>query len=115
MLLGFAVGPQVWAGQYMTLLHFNDLHGHLEASAHNDTSVGGMARIAAAIQQVEAWNDNHQVVTLLLNAGDVLQGTAMSTMFQGSRISGASMRLAPTRCAWVITSSTSDSRCFPSG
>ncbi len=83
MLFAFAVGAQVWAGQYMTLLHFNDLHGHLEAFAQNDVSVGGMARIATAIQQVEAWNDDHQVVTLLLNAGDVLQGTAMSTMFQG--------------------------------
>ena len=83
MLLGIAVGAQVWAAQYMTLLPFNDLHGHLEAFAQNDISVGAMARIAAAIQQVEAWNDDHQVVTLLLNAGDVLQGTAMSTVFQG--------------------------------
>ncbi len=73
----------VWSGEYVTILHFNDLHGHLEPFERDGASVGGMARIAAAVKEVEDWNDDHDVVTLLLNAGDVLQGTAMSTMFRG--------------------------------
>lgn len=35
----------------MMLLHFNDLHRHLEAFIQNDNSVGGMARIATTIQE----------------------------------------------------------------
>ncbi len=73
----------VWAGQYMTILHFNDHHGHLEPFEKEGVSLGGMARIATVVEQVEGWNDNHDVITLLLSAGDVLQGTAMSTMFRG--------------------------------
>ena len=73
----------VWSGEYVTILHLNDFHGHLEPFERDGASVGGMARIAAAVKEVEDWNDDHDVVTLLLNAGDVLQGTAMSTMFRG--------------------------------
>ena len=58
LLFGLAVSSQVWAGQYITLLHFNDLHGHLEAFIQEDNSVGGIARVAAVVHQVEAWNDN---------------------------------------------------------
>lgn len=76
---------QVFAGQYVTLLHFNDFHGHLlpdppDKAGH---STGGLARMATLVDQTRKWNDAHNVPTLLLNAGDVLQGTPLSTVYRG--------------------------------
>ncbi len=69
--------------QYLTILHFNDLHGQLLPRESQDQSVGGLARIATLVRETRAWNAPHGVTTLLLEAGDVLQGTALSTVFHG--------------------------------
>jgi 2',3'-cyclic-nucleotide 2'-phosphodiesterase (5'-nucleotidase family) len=76
---------QAWAGQYVTLLHFNDFHGHLlpEKPDQAGHSIGGLARMATMVQQTRRWNDAHHVPTLLLEAGDILQGTPLSTVYKG--------------------------------
>jgi len=81
----FLLLGQAWAGQYVTLLHFNDFHGHLlpdppDKAGH---SKGGLARMATMVQQTRQWNNAHHVPTLLLEGGDILQGTPLSTVYQG--------------------------------
>jgi 5'-nucleotidase/UDP-sugar diphosphatase len=70
-------------GQRLALLHFNDFHGQLES--YNDpgtmASVGGIARLAAAVEKVRAEDPRRPV--LLLFAGDLLQGTVTSSLFLG--------------------------------
>ncbi|HEY6987793.1 MAG TPA: bifunctional UDP-sugar hydrolase/5'-nucleotidase [Bryobacteraceae bacterium] len=60
----------------ITILHTNDLHARLEPL---DGNRGGFAQLAATIQR-EAADGN----CLYLNAGDLVQGTPVSTLFQGS-------------------------------
>ncbi len=71
----------------VTVLFFNDLHGHLKPfeveSDNGRQTVGGIARMAAAVEQIRSENNRRQIRTLLLVAGDILQGTPMSTVFQG--------------------------------
>ncbi|MBP7737307.1 MAG: 5'-nucleotidase C-terminal domain-containing protein [Spirochaetes bacterium] len=71
-----------------TVLFFNDLHGNLmpfKVRKDDGTyaEVGGIAGIATLVKEIRAENDKKGVKTLLLVAGDVLQGTPMSTVFQG--------------------------------
>ncbi len=71
----------------LTVLFFNDLHGHLlpfEIKTETGTEeVGGIARVAALIRQVREENARKHSRTLVLVAGDILQGTPMSTVFRG--------------------------------
>jgi 5'-nucleotidase/UDP-sugar diphosphatase len=68
---------------YVTILHFNDLHGYLQPVETQEQSVGGLARIATAAAAVRAWNDAHGNDTLLFEAGDILQGTPLSMVYKG--------------------------------
>lgn len=65
--------------------YFNDWHGHLEPFPRPDTPglVGGASRLATVIAQRRAAAEAAGADTLLLEAGDVLQGTPMSTAFRG--------------------------------
>lgn len=71
----------------LTILFFNDLHGHLmpfEIKGENGVEeVGGIARMATLIRQIRKENSHNQTRTLVLAAGDILQGTPMSTVFKG--------------------------------
>ena len=71
----------------VTILFFNDPHGHLMpfeiTSGEGRQEVGGIARMAAVIRDIRTENSRKDVRTLLLVAGDILQGTPMSTVFQG--------------------------------
>lgn len=60
----------------ITILHTNDLHARLEPL---DENRGGLAQLAAAIRHEAAAGN-----CLYLNAGDLVQGTPVSTLFQGS-------------------------------
>ena len=60
----------------VTILHTNDLHARLLPSDRGD---GGFAQMAAAIRR-ERENCSS---CLLLNAGDLVQGTPVSTIFRG--------------------------------
>ena len=61
-----------------TILHTNDFHGNLQPSGSNP----GMARVATKINEIagEVGIDN----LLLLDAGDLMQGTLLSNLFYGA-------------------------------
>lgn len=65
----------------LTILHTCDLHGNLlpTESYEGSTNVGGLARCATVIRQVRARQPN----TLLVDAGDTLQGTPVSFLSDG--------------------------------
>ncbi len=60
----------------LTILHTNDLHAHISPS---DAHTGGFAYLAAAIRHERAGCTD----CILLNAGDLVQGTPVSTIFHG--------------------------------
>ena len=71
-----------------TILFFNDLHGNLmpfkvRKEDGSSADVGGISGIAALVKDIRAENGRKGVKTYLMVAGDVLQGTPMSTVFQG--------------------------------
>ncbi|TCJ11663.1 bifunctional metallophosphatase/5'-nucleotidase [Parasulfuritortus cantonensis] len=70
-------------GQKLRILHFNDFHGQL--AAYDETGdgrpVAGIARLAAAVRA--ARDADPARPTLLLFAGDLLQGTVTSSGFLG--------------------------------
>ncbi len=63
----------------LTILHSNDLHAHLTP---DDMGLGGFARLATAVRSERA----NCAACLYLNAGDLVQGTPVSTYFHGSPI-----------------------------
>ena len=72
----------------LTVLFFNDLHGHLLPYKSMDkegksVDSGGIAGISALVKEIRAENMKLGARTLLLVAGDVLQGTPLSTVFKG--------------------------------
>jgi len=87
LILGGCMAVHQPAPERLTILFFNDLHGHLEPFAvkQGDASVevGGIARIATLVRQIRAENNGGGAQTLVLVAGDILQGTPMSTVFMG--------------------------------
>ncbi len=78
MLFGCTSAPKREAGvEYkLTILHTNDHHGAVLA---NDDGEGGLAERATFVKQVRAENEN----ILLLDAGDINTGAALSNMFSG--------------------------------
>jgi 2',3'-cyclic-nucleotide 2'-phosphodiesterase (5'-nucleotidase family) len=60
----------------LTILHTNDLHAHL---LPNDQGLGGFAQLATALRRER----EHCSPCLYLNAGDLVQGTPVSTIFHG--------------------------------
>ena len=79
--LPFSSCNQEYAKQ-ITILHTNDVHSHIEpfSSNHPDyPNLGGIARRASLIEQVRQENPN----TLLLDAGDIFQGTPYFNYFGG--------------------------------
>jgi len=71
----------------VTILFFNDLHGHLQPfeikGGEGRQEAGGIARMASLVRQIREENSRKNVRTLVLVAGDILQGTPMSTVFRG--------------------------------
>ena len=71
----------------VTVLFFNDIHGHLMPfkvkAEDGEREVGGIARMATLIKKIRTENDKGGGKTFLLVAGDILQGTPMSTVFHG--------------------------------
>ena len=66
----------------ITILHTNDVHSHIEPFPINDPKypgLGGAARRAAIIQKIRAEEKN----VLLLDAGDVFQGTPYFNKYGG--------------------------------
>jgi 5'-nucleotidase/UDP-sugar diphosphatase len=73
LLAAFAAAQQT---RDLTILHTNDLHARLLPDQHDR---GGFARLAGTIRQ------ERQGCTwcILVNAGDMVQGTPVSTLFRG--------------------------------
>ncbi len=72
---------QALAGErHLTILHFNDLHGHLEGDADG----GGAARIATIVRGIEEKNRATGQETLVFFGGDAFTGTLISGEFEGA-------------------------------
>lgn len=68
--------------KHITILHTNDVHSNIEpfsATHPQYANLGGVARRASLIEQVRIENPN----TLLLDAGDIFQGTPYFNFFGG--------------------------------
>jgi 2',3'-cyclic-nucleotide 2'-phosphodiesterase (5'-nucleotidase family) len=80
LLLGVATLPAQSQAQPdvrpLTILHSNDLHARL---LPNDLGAGGFARLATAVRKEKA----NCAACLYLNAGDLVQGTPVSTFYRG--------------------------------
>ena len=66
----------------ITILHTNDVHSHVEAfgpNAGRNSNKGGIAKRAALVESVRKENPN----TLLLDAGDIFQGTPYFNFYGG--------------------------------
>jgi 5'-nucleotidase len=66
----------------IVILHTNDVHSHIEPFPANDpkyAGLGGVERRAALINSVRATENN----VILLDAGDIFQGTPYFNMFGG--------------------------------
>jgi len=68
---------------HITILHFNDIHGHVEPNCTAKKCEGGAARIATVIKNVKAENDARGTKTLVLFGGDAFSGTPVSSEFKG--------------------------------
>lgn len=66
----------------ITILHTNDVHSHIDNFGPNDgrnANKGGVARRASLIENIRKENPN----TLLLDAGDIFQGTPYFNYYGG--------------------------------
>jgi len=75
-LLLFALSACAQDVRSLTILHSNDLHAHL---LPDDQGMGGLAYLATAVRQELA----RSAASLYLNAGDLVQGTPVSTLYKG--------------------------------
>ena len=66
----------------ITLLHTNDMHSHIDPFPDSDPKhpgLGGFARINALVKRIRAEEEN----TLLLDCGDIYQGTPYFNFYKG--------------------------------
>lgn len=69
--------------KHITILHTNDTHSHIDPLPADDPynpNKGGVARRAALIEAVRTENQH----TLLLDAGDIFQGTPYFNYYEGA-------------------------------
>jgi len=70
------------AKKHITILHTNDVHSHIDPFPSDDgrnPNKGGIARRATLIENIRIENPN----TLLLDAGDIFQGTPYFNFYGG--------------------------------
>ena len=68
--------------KHITILHTNDVHSHIDPFGPNDkrnANKGGVARRATLVENIRKENPN----TLLLDAGDIFQGTPYFNYYGG--------------------------------
>ena len=68
--------------EHITILHTNDVHSHLEAFPFDGSQYAGMGGVAARAELIKEIKSNNQHV-LLVDAGDMFQGTPYFNMFKG--------------------------------
>ncbi len=76
LLWASLVSPQPGHVRDLTILHLNDLHARLTPNADG---LGGFAHVATLLQRERA----AAPASITLHAGDLVQGTPVSTMFEG--------------------------------
>ncbi|WP_254174219.1 bifunctional metallophosphatase/5'-nucleotidase [Planktothrix pseudagardhii] len=64
----------------LRILHTNDHHAHLDAISTKETQLGGIAQRKTLIDQLKSENPRE---TLLLDAGDIFQGTLYFNQYLG--------------------------------
>lgn len=70
-------------GKHITILHTNDTHSHIDSFPADDpqfAGCGGVARRAVIVEAIRKENPN----TLLLDAGDIFQGTPYFNYYGGA-------------------------------
>ncbi|MFV9551324.1 bifunctional metallophosphatase/5'-nucleotidase [Algibacter sp. PT7-4] len=80
--LGLQSFTNVSKSTKITILHTNDVHSHIDPFGPEDTrnaNKGGVARRASLIETIRKENPN----TLLLDAGDIFQGTPYFNYYGG--------------------------------
>ncbi|WP_086478049.1 bifunctional metallophosphatase/5'-nucleotidase [Arenibacter amylolyticus] len=68
--------------KHITILHTNDVHSHIDPFPTNHSSfpnLGGVAKRATLVEEIRKENPN----TLLLDAGDIFQGTPYFNFYGG--------------------------------
>lgn len=79
---GFGLNSCSDRKKHLTVLHTNDVHSHIDPfpKDHADfPGLGGLARRAGLVQSIREENPN----TLLLDAGDIFQGTPYFNFYGG--------------------------------
>ena len=69
-------------GKHLTILHTNDVHSHIDpfpSGHYRFPNLGGVSRRASLIEAIRRENPN----TLLLDAGDIFQGTPYFNFYGG--------------------------------
>jgi len=73
---------QTFRKKHITILHTNDVHSHIDPFPEDHSAypnMGGLARRAALVANIRNENPN----TLLLDAGDIFQGTPYFNFYGG--------------------------------
>ena len=80
LLAGLGFAYSTWAAEDLTILHTSEHHGvALPLNPRSNDLVGGFARRATIVQKVE----REGIPVLLVDTGDLLIGTPMSSWFRG--------------------------------
>ncbi|NBL64287.1 bifunctional metallophosphatase/5'-nucleotidase [Flavobacterium sp. NST-5] len=79
---GFSLSSFTSAQKHITILHTNDVHSHIDAFEANhpkNPNMGGVAKRATLVEKIRQENPN----VLLLDAGDIFQGTPYFNYYGG--------------------------------
>jgi len=66
--------PIICKAKLLQILHTNDLHSYFDGSIHNHSS-GGYQNIKSMIDKFKAEANNKSIETLVMDAGDFMEGT----------------------------------------
>ncbi len=88
LLILIATGCGKKAGKEISIVYTNDLHGHVLPERVRDWSgrTGGYAVFVGWLKDVRRENEEKNVPTLLLDAGDIFMGTVEGNLTRGSSI-----------------------------